>query len=57
MEKKLNNFRQIFRQSVAKYICPFSDSTWSPADDVISAFQSKSMQSFYELFFFFYNQR
>ena len=50
--------RQTFRRSEWKStrITPsFSDSTWSPADDVISAFPSKSMQSFYafyELFFF-----
>ncbi len=40
---------QTFRQSEPKSTRisqPFSDSTWLPADDIISAFQSKSTQSF-----------
>lgn len=48
--------RQTLHQSEWKSTCitwQFSESTWSPAADVISAFQSKSMQSFNELFIFF----
>ena len=40
---------QINMESTSSMTRPLSDSKWSPTGDVISSYQSKSMQSFYEL--------